>query len=335
MSPTGGQTDAVNQLRAIEQLDPTAVEIVAVRNPAGEGQALRIDLSLDCRGVQHRAGGMRLRERERFLVLIDAGFPFDYPSVIVLHCRWAGMPHVQWGISLCLYAAPSVEWQPGDGMFGFVERLWTWLNKAAAAELDPDDAPLHPPVAYTSDLGEVPVIIPRADTPEVTDLPWIGGVKLDKVSSSRIDLVSWQSDISSWLEGAAPAILLPSTLDFEYPRTVAALLDALAERGVPRERTFALLQIAALGLKQDEPLIIVVGTAMRGTAADRRQHLAAWYVEPLIAWGLDHALHTAADDLELRESAKRGRRDHPQLGRHGEDPLVPGAREPPRGHPPP
>lgn len=305
MSPTGGQAAAVDQLRAIERLDPTAVEIVAVRGPAGEGEAVRADLSLDCRGIEHRPGGLRLRERERFLILIDADFPFEYPSVFVLHRRWAGAPHVQWGVSLCLYAAPAVEWQPGDGMFGFVERLWMWLNKAAAAELDPDDAPLHPPVAYTSDLDEVPTIIPRADAPEVTDAPWIGGVELDKISSSRIDLVGWHPDLTSWLQGAAPAILLPSTLDFEYPRTVAALLDALAERDVSRERALAVLKLAALGLKEDEPLIVVVGTAMRGAAADRRQHLAAWYVEPLIAWGLGHTLQTSAEDSELRESAER------------------------------
>jgi len=302
---TGGQAAAVDQLRAIERLGPTAVEIVAVRAPAGNGEAVRVDLSLDCRGIEHQPGGLRLRERERFLILIDVDFPFEYPSVLVSHKRWAGAPHVQWGVSLCLYAAPAVEWQPGDGMFGFVERLWTWLNKAAATELDPDDAPLHPPVAYTSDLDEVPTIIPRADTPDVTDAPWIGGVELDKVSSSRIDLVGWQPELTSWLEGGAPAILLPTTLDFEYPRTVAELLGALAERGVPRERALAVLKLAALGLKQDEPLLVVIGTAMRGTAADRRQHLAAWYVEPLIAWGLGHSLQTAADDPELRESAER------------------------------
>lgn len=305
MSLTGGQGAAVDQLRAIERIDPTAVEIVDVREPAADGQAARVDLSLDCRGIEHRPGGLHLRERERFLILIDADFPFEHPSVIVPHRRWAGKPHVQWGILLCLYAAPAVEWQPGDGMFGFIERLWTWLNKAAVAELDPDDAPLHPPVAYTSGLDEVPTIIPRADTPEVTDEPWIGGVELEKVSSSRIDLVRWKPDLTSWLEGAAPAILLPSTLDFEYPSTVAALLDALAERGVPRERVLTVLKLAALGLKQDEPLIVVVGTAMRGTATHRRQHLAAWYVKPVIACGLGRSLHIAAEDSELRESAQR------------------------------
>lgn len=301
---TAGQNDALAQLRAIERVEPDGVEIVGVRPPDTDDW-LRVEISLDCRGVEHRPGGLKLRARERLLVLIDPSFPFEPPSVYAMHRRWAGTPHVQWGISLCLYAAPAVEWHPGDGMFGLVERLWLWLGKAAGGELDPDDAPLHPPVAYVSSLDEVPIVVPRADTPDVESDPWIGGIELEKLGDARIDLIGWQRSITSWLDGAAPAILLPSTLDFEYPRTIAALLDALADRGVPRERALGAIKLAALCLKKDEPLIVVIGTAMRGTADDRRQHLAAWYIEPLYAWGLAHSLQTNAADPELRDSAER------------------------------
>jgi predicted acylesterase/phospholipase RssA len=299
-----GQRDALAQLRAIELVDPGALEIVDVRPPDSDDW-LRVDISADCRGVEHRAGGLRLRERERLRVLVDPSFPFEPPSVLAVHGRWAGTAHVQWRISLCLYAAAAVEWNPSDGIFGFLDRLWLWLGKASAAKLDPADAPLHPPVAYVSSLDEVPMVIPRADTPSVGDAPWIGGVEIAKVSESRLDLIGWHESVTSWLEGAAPAILLPSTLDFEYPLTVAALLDALAMRGVPREQALAILKLAALALEEDQPLIVVIGTAMRGTAADRRQHLAAWYVEPVFAWGLAHSLKTNVADPELRDSAER------------------------------
>jgi predicted acylesterase/phospholipase RssA len=299
------QSEALQQLRAIERLDPGGVEIIGVREPNDDTDSLLVQISLDCRGVEHRTSGVRLRDRERFDVLIDPAYPFGPPSVLVRHLRWAGTPHVQFGVSVCLYASEAVEWQPSDGMLGFVERLWQWLNSAAAGELDPDDAPMHPPVAYVSSLDEVPMVIPRADTPAFGDEPWIGGVELEKHSSTRIDLVAWRPEITSWLDGAAPAILLPGTLDFEYPRTVGALLRALAERGVPRDRVFAILKLAALGLKEDEPLIFVLGTAMRGTATDRRQHLAVWYLEPIIAWGLGHSLQTAAEDPDVRASAER------------------------------
>jgi predicted acylesterase/phospholipase RssA len=304
LSLSGGQRDALAQLRAVEQVASGALEIVDVRLP-DSNDWLRIDISVDCRGVEHRPSGLRLRERERLRVLVDPSFPFEAPSVLAVHGRWAGAAHVQWGISLCLYAAAAVEWNPSDGMFGFLDRLWLWLEKASAGELDPADAPLHPPVVYVSGLDEIPMVIPRADTPPVTDTPWIGGVEIAKISESRVDLIGWQESATSWLEGAAPAILLPSTLDFEYPRTVSALLDALAARGVSRKQALAILKLGALGLEKDQPLIVVIGTAMRGTAAGRRQHLAAWYVEPLFAWGLAHSLQTNAADPELRDSAKR------------------------------
>ena len=60
------------------------------------------------------------------------------------------MPHVQWQHLICLYAAPSVEWLPADGMRGLLDRLIAWLRRAAAGDLDPEDQPLHPPVAYVS-----------------------------------------------------------------------------------------------------------------------------------------------------------------------------------------
>jgi predicted acylesterase/phospholipase RssA len=304
VSLSDGQRDALAQLRAVELVEPGALEILEVHLPQSDDW-LRVDISVDCHGIEHRTGGLKLRERERLRVLIDPSFPFGPPSVFAMHGRWAGAPHVQWGISLCLYAAPTVEWNPSDGMFGFLDRLWLWLGKASAAELDPADAPLHPPVAYVSSLDEVPMVIPRADTPTVGEVPWIGGVEIAKISESRLDLIGWHESVTSWLEGAAPAILLPSTLDFEYPSTIAALLDALSVRGVPRERALTILKLAALGLEEDQPLVVVIGTAMRGTAADRRQHLAAWYVEPLFAWGLAHSLKTNAADPALRDSAER------------------------------
>ena len=92
--------------------------------------------------------GIRVRDRERFRILAGAKYPCLLLAVQVPHRRWAGTAHVQWGRSLCLYAAPSVEWVPSDGMDGFIGRLSTWVARAAEGTLDPDGQPLHPPVAY-------------------------------------------------------------------------------------------------------------------------------------------------------------------------------------------
>ena len=72
------------------------------------------------------------------------------PDLHFTHKRYADFPHVQWGDSICLYQAPEVEWVPGQGMFGFMDRVNEWLRAAAANELDPAGMPLHPPVVYTA-----------------------------------------------------------------------------------------------------------------------------------------------------------------------------------------
>jgi hypothetical protein len=104
---------------------------------------------------------------------------------------------VQWGRYLCLYAAPSVEWLPADGMRGLLDRLLTWLERAAAGTLDPDGQPLHPPTAYpkangfvivTSNLGDR---VPRAAEP--------GGAVVRQFAwcvrdGDRVDLLAWLTD---------------------------------------------------------------------------------------------------------------------------------------------
>jgi len=49
----------------------------------------------------------------------------------------------------------------------------------------------------------------------------------------------------------------------------------------------------------------VIGSAMRGAADDRRQHLSAWCIEPLVAWGLRTALDANTEDQTLRAIGER------------------------------
>ena len=58
-------------------------------------------------------------------------------------------------------------------MFGFIERLYLWVKRAAVNQLDQTGAPLHPPVAYIKN-SSTPLVVPYANTPAVKDEPWIG-----------------------------------------------------------------------------------------------------------------------------------------------------------------
>jgi integrative and conjugative element protein (TIGR02256 family) len=241
-------------------------------------------ISLDCAGTPSAADGLRLRKRERFVLLIPAGFPFDMPFIFVPHHRWAGIPHVQWACQLCIYAAPSIEWVPADGMFGLVERLVLWLERAALGELDPDDQPLHPPVAYVS--GENGVMVVRADlgdlAPRVADpgrrrrgapqsvasrpgvdasYQLVVGITT-AYSDDRLDVIEWVSR-HEWLRrfnagelpaerdggpiAGALAVLSDREMSFEYPKQAAALVAALEASGVPRDELFtAIGEVAAI-----------------------------------------------------------------------------------------
>lgn len=297
---TEGQRQALRQLQAVAAGDPRALEIVTVSEPADDFRWLRVEISLDCSGIQHRPPGIRLRQRERLRIYVDPDFPWAHPAVHATHGDWTGTPHVQWGTSLCLYAAPTVEWQPHDGMFGFLERLELWLRRAAVGELDPADAPLHPPVTYPS--GSAPRLVIRANAPAVADAAWIGLSRIRRIGARRVDVIDWTEDIAGDSGDIAPAVLLTEPMDWEYPTTVRGLLDALAARGVSWQLLLALLRLTALRRPKDAGVPLIVGTPMRRLAGQEpKQHLVAWYLSDVIADGLRLSLNALSEDERLRE----------------------------------
>src|SRR6266498_3130281 len=274
MPPAGGRT--VGQQHALEQLAQVAaasdgtVELLRVAPGPGISGQLEVELSLDCTGVPHAPGGLRLRPRERVTVWIPSDFPFRLPTVIVPHRRFAGAPHVQWGRLLCLYQAPTTEWAPADGMFGLLGRLVEWYERAAAGTLDAPGQPLHPPVAYAS--REAGCLVVHADAPRAADTPWLGAVVLRQAGPDRADAVGWLGLEQAWPADIAAAqalagrlhpvagqgggrgggvvllgvtVVLPEPIAFEYPATAAALADAMVAQGLPSERFLGLLGLVA------------------------------------------------------------------------------------------
>lgn len=297
---TEGQRQALRQLRAVAAVDPAALEIVRVTEPAEDRPRLLVEMSVNCAGIEHRPGGVHLNERERLRIYVDPDFPWDYPAVYTTHNRWAGTPHVQWGNYLCLYQAPAVEWQPQDGMFGFLERVELWLSRAAAGELDPIGGPLHPPAVYTS--ADAPMLVVHADTPAVHDAPWIGFALLRRSCARRMDLVGWTEELGGDSKDVAPALLMPTPMDWEYPRTVRELLDALATRGVPWQPLLALLRLGSVRRPKDAGMPLIIGTPMRRVAeGPPQQHLGAWYLSETLAEGLRLSILKLSEDARERE----------------------------------
>jgi integrative and conjugative element protein (TIGR02256 family) len=303
---TGTQEYGLEQLRAVEAKAGGLFNVDGVTDAEKAGDYVRVKVTVSCANLERGDGGLPLEAREQMVILIPANFPFAKPDVLVEHDRFAGFPHVQWKHSLCLYQAPSTEWNPSDGMFGFLDRLYLWLKQGALGQLDPTGAPLHPPVAYGVG-GPTRTVIPRVDTPPVEGEPWFGTAHLRVFSEVRVDIVGWSVGLDrATPQGVAAAILLPDLFPYEFPTNVGSLITALADRGVSRERLFLTLQWAAIHNGYDSPLYVLIGTPMRGIeGGQRRQHLTAWYVDPIVVRALRSAIDKYGQDDIVREYGEK------------------------------
>lgn len=295
-----GQKLALQQLEEVESSNNYVFEITNVIDPDKENSFLRIDTSVYCGDFDKATGGLPLRERECFRFVIYSDFPLRPPSVYTLHSRFAGRPHVQWKSSLCLYQSIQSEWNPSDGMFGYMDRLRDWLAHGALNELDPAGQPLHPPVAYQKDYS-TSTIVPKANTPIVTDTPWIGLAQLDRINDKALAILDWKEKSLDTPDGKyAAAILLPKPFPFEYPET---LIELLIELKISFELFRSILQSAFLWKADNDPFLFIIGTPMRGIQGDhhRKQHLCAWEFEAAETKALKLSLNKFSKDEELKD----------------------------------
>ncbi len=264
---------AIEQLQEIAEQSAGTVQITEETTLLGGH--LQLDISIRFDGLECVEDGLPVRARERFWLLIPPTFPYEHPYVVTPHRRFAGFPHVQWGYWLCLYQSAS-EWKPEDGMYGYITRLDRWIRDAARNCLDPDDAPLHPPVAYPTTTR---LVVPKVDTPLVRTSTWIGFAEL-RHRKARTEIIGWKPFSEVPPANSAPAILLHEPLPFEYPETVAALLNELKKHGIELGDFFVQIGLYAYHTTAGTPLIVILGTPMRRVEEGSRalQHLAVWEI---------------------------------------------------------
>jgi len=301
---TEGHRLAIGQLRAIAEQANGALEVLEVADQPNKHGWLHVRVSLDCSDKKPGPGGVALKRREWFTIGIPGDFPYKLPEIWTAHTRFAGLPHVQWKRHLCLYQAPATEWNVNDGMFGYLSRLDVWLDHAALGQLNPSGEPLHPPVAYLPDEGPRRVVIPRADTPPVGPANWLGFARLDKLSDTRADITAWiPIDELGDEAPIAPAFLLSQPMPYEFPKNMGDLFSELAGRGLSLRLLVAVLRMAVLFNREDDPLYVVLGTPMRGVAGsgDVKYHLAVWYVAPELVSALRLSLKRFDPNPRIRE----------------------------------
>lgn len=325
---------ALRQVQELAAASDGAIEVV--RSWVSKAGFLVIDVSVDTHGIETVGAGIRVRGRERFELFIPDNYPFEPPSVWVAHGRWAGTPHVQWSHHLCLYAAAAVEWNPGDGMRGLIDRLNAWLVRAAAGTLDPDGQPLHPPVTYSSAVAGQLIVHPNVGD----RVPWAESVITGRTelvfgwcrrTGDRVDVLEWLT-VTELVDRildpdfvpidargnpflVASLILVSNELAMEYPKQASALAASLGEFGYPREEllhtitrvcTANSLIAAAADVDEIAPVVVMVGTPARRVAGPRRlAHIAAWKFDDMGAEIIDLLRRTQQiDDKDLAEDVE-------------------------------
>ncbi len=279
-----GQQLALLQITDIAANSNGALEILELAAESKSEGYIWIRLSLETK--DYRTGnGLAFRDRERISLHLHSDFPFKKPNVYFAHKRFIGTPHVQWGNSICLYQSGETEYEPSDGMFGFFDRVEQWMRAAGKDELDPDDAALHPPVAYTTSST---TFVIRSDThTEITeDGIWIGRADLRKVRDDRFDLVGW-TKLDDWGDAdpghpIAAAILFDKPLATEFPTKVDDLINLVENAGLSFGLLYSLLKIFSLVGSEEEHAYFVLGAPMRRKAVGEplRPHLTVWEISP-------------------------------------------------------
>ncbi|MFC4119801.1 ThiF family adenylyltransferase [Nonomuraea zeae] len=307
-----GQKQAIEEMKAIADARPGAIVVHRI-GPMHHDQWLPVEISVGCANTVTAPEGVPLELREYAIIHVPTLFPFVRPACEVTHDRFARSAHVTWGKWICLYLSDA-DWDPSDGMFGFVERLIEWFNRAAAHALDGVEEPVHPPVAGLG--SRTGCVVVRADVPVAATTGWVGAALMARRyvdQAGRLDVVDWieipdgppadaaalarlRSRLTETAEREqvpillGPAIMLPQPLSFEFPNTVADLVAAVNAQGINLQRAFGLLATAVcINAEEADDNIplpmthLLIGAPMRGVSGQKERliHLEAWRLNVL------------------------------------------------------
>ena len=235
--------------------------------------------------------GLAFEPKEIIRFEIPKHFPFEPPVARFTHNRYAGFPHVLWGNGICLYLSPDIDWNPLDGMFGFIEKLDLWLIAAASNQLDPIDAPIHPPVIYELNFNFEFIIHSSTPDQESDSGFWSGFAHLNPRNKNKtensfgnnsFELVGWSQSTTDVPKDliASPAILFNFQFPFEYPETIHDFLNQFKLHDIdPMNFVNLIRHQTPESIKADE-IFLIIGSPMRRNIATGKpvQHLMVWRI---------------------------------------------------------
>ena len=284
-----GQKLAYEQLTEICQNALGAIKVDS--KPTFVSDWLILDVLVVTSSYKVSNDGLKFKPEERIRIGIPKSFPFEPPVARFTHNEYAGFPHVLWGNGICLYLSPDIDWNPFDGMFGFIEKLDLWLIAAAKNQLDPIDAPLHPPVIYELNYNFEFII--QSSTPELEGDAnfWSGFAHLNpRHNNSSENGGGYNSfEVVGWSEGfnevpkdlhVSPAILFKFQFPFEYPETIHDFLKQFELHNIePMHLVNLLIQQTQESIEADK-IFLIVGSPMRRNVCTSKpvQHIMVWRI---------------------------------------------------------
>ena len=277
---------SLGQELALEQLDEICLHskgvIKAVSDPEHTDYGMRIRILISTTSYKCMNGGLEFKPKEKFDIYVPRNFPFSIPKVKFIHKRYLGTPHVQWGTDICLYLSPDVDWDPQDALYGFFDQLDRWLKAASVNNLDPADAPPHPPVAYDPNYKFNFVI--QASTPAINNDSgyWTGYAILTPKRNNLFELNSWVNKFEEVPinQVIAPTILFDSPFPFEYPRNVFEFLDQLKLQNISKDVFCNFLFEQLINIQNLDEIFLVVGSPLRKdvNTLKTEQHIEIWRI---------------------------------------------------------
>ena len=183
--PTDWQAQALRDLTDVATNQPDDLQLLAEPQTESDGTVL-VHLALSTTHLpEHAPKGVRFRAREEFWIAIEPTGDRP-PPVQVDHYRFLGVAHVMSGFQICLYLDPSRDWDPDAGIRGVLNRLWRWMEDAAADRFRTSDALYHA-------VGSVAHVTDGTPTVVVRDLPDQGrhldAIYLRPRTANRVDVV--------------------------------------------------------------------------------------------------------------------------------------------------
>ena len=281
MIDTATREDRLHQ--ALDQLVAVvdATESLSISNTIVEEDTARVILKVDTTIYSRGTGGLPVKPRELVTIQFNGHFPWIPPTAFVMHGRWAGFPHVLRGIRLCLYLDPATQWQPENGMAGYIGSLSGWFEEAIAGEFDPRTALYHPVGGVLHRTPGAPTIVVADPLPFDDDSLHFQRILLRRLSPHRVDLVAWRRNRKVDHTHIGLLVVLPKMLPFGAGSRLSDLTDivGLQQSNGARKRLLQKLRQTSDALNPSDPLQIVVAVPNPANDGQGRFHLVAGHVD--------------------------------------------------------